>query len=316
MNDFVAIDLETATSNHNSSCAFGVAMVQRGKIVHTQRWLIRPPGNYYDDMNISIHGITSDQTENSPDFPEVWDQVERVIGDSLVVAHSAASADISFIRRSSAYYDFSPPEFCYFCTRDMAKLAWPNRLSYRLKDLSEEFGIELNHHDPVSDAEAAAKLALLICQEQYAASLDETASKLGYSPKFFSMSTARGGRRGAGIREIYAQEAKAKLAESIAAEIVEDTISLKNKTLVFTGTLSLMENRSVATVRAQQAGAFAVSGVSSKVDYLIVGKQDSGKVGDDGRSSKMRKAEELKANGHHIELIDEVDFYLALENSD
>ena len=51
------------------------------------------------------------------------------------------------------------------------------------------------------------------------------------------------------------------------------------------------------------------------MDYLVVGQQDSGKVGDDGRSNKMKKAEELKAIGHHIEIIDEVDFYHALENS-
>ena len=97
-------------------------------------------------------------------------------------------------------------------------------------------------------------------------------------------------------------------------ETSEDIGSLRDKTLLFTGKLSLM-NREEAKLLAHEAGASTVSGVSNKVDYLVVGQQDSGKVGDDGRSNKMKKAEELKATGHHIEIIDEVDFYLALENS-
>ena len=88
MSDFVAVDLETATSSHNSSCAVGIAVIQRGEITHTEKWLIRPPDNYYEDINIRIHGITAEQTENSPDFPEVWELVQSFIGDSLVVAHS------------------------------------------------------------------------------------------------------------------------------------------------------------------------------------------------------------------------------------
>ena len=314
MSDFVAVDLETATSSHNSSCAIGIAVVQGGEITHTEKWLIRPPDNYYEEINIRIHGITAEQTENSPNFPEVWESVQSFIGDSLVVAHSAASADMSFIRKSSTHYDFTPPNFRYVCSRDMARLMWPNRLSYRLKDLSKEFEIELNHHDPVSDAKAAAKLALLMCEELRMVSLEDAAFELGYFPRPFSIATAREGGKREGIRAVKAQEVKARLAKVKGVEISEDIGSLRDKTLLFTGKLSLMD-RKVAKLLAQEAGASTVSGVSNKVDYLVVGQQDSGKVGEDGRSSKMKKAEELKATGHHIEIIDEVDFYLALENS-
>ena len=314
MSDFVAVDLETATSSHNSSCAIGIAVVQRGEITHTEEWLIRPPENHYEDINIRIHGITAEQTENSPNFPEVWELVQSFIGNSLVVAHSAASADMSFIRKSSNHYDFTPPNFHYVCSRDMARLMWPNRLSYRLKDLSKEFEIELNHHDPVSDAKAAAKLALLMCEELRIDSLEDAVFKLGYFPRPFSIATSREGSKREGIRAVNAQEVKARLAKVKGVEISEDIGSLRDKTLLFTGKLSLM-NRKEAKLLAQEVGASTVSGVSNKVDYLVLGQQDSGKVGDDGRSNKMKKAEELKATGHHIEIIDEVDFYLALENS-
>ena len=74
MNDFVAIDLETASRSHNSACALGLVVVNDGAIAEKIKWFIRPPQNEYEDINISIHGITPDQTTASPEFPEVWEE--------------------------------------------------------------------------------------------------------------------------------------------------------------------------------------------------------------------------------------------------
>ena len=43
MNDFVAIDLETASRFHNSACALGLVVVNDGAIVEKMKWFIRPP---------------------------------------------------------------------------------------------------------------------------------------------------------------------------------------------------------------------------------------------------------------------------------
>ena len=40
---WIAIDFETATSNPNSACALGVAVLQHGEIASTGAWLIKPP---------------------------------------------------------------------------------------------------------------------------------------------------------------------------------------------------------------------------------------------------------------------------------
>lgn len=309
MNDFVAIDLETASRFHNSACALGLVVVNDGAIVEKMKWFIRPPQNEYEEINISIHGITPNQTATSPEFPEVWEAAQSFIGSHLVVAHSAASSDISFIRRSSAYFDYTPNDFSYVCTRDMARLFWPDRISYGLSTLSAEFGINLDHHDPVSDATAAAHLALLMCDRAKAKSLTGTAVNIGYSLRQFSDRTRSSGDSefSSNLREAAAR-AKQRLT---MRETEENTIFLKGKNILFTGTLSLMK-RKEAEKLANEAGASIEKSLNNRINYLIVGIQNRNIVGADGLSSKMKKAEELAAKGHKIEMIDEEEFYIAL----
>ena len=309
MNDFVAIDLETASRFHNSACALGLVIVNDGAIVEKMKWFIRPPQNEYEDINISIHGITPDQTMASSEFPEVWEEARSLIGSHLIVAHSAASSDISFIRHSSAYFDYTPDDFNYVCTRDMAKLCWPDHIYYGLSALSAEFNIDLDHHDPVSDATASAHLALLICDRAKAKSLSDAAAKIGYHSRKFSDSTGSSSNSefSSNLREA-AASAKQRLA--MRGE-EESTIFLKDKNVLFTGTLSLMK-REKAEHLASQVGASILSSVNSKLDYLIVGIQNKNIVGKDGLSSKMKKAKELAVKGHKIEIIDEEEFYIAL----
>ena len=315
MNDFVAIDLETASRSHNSACALGLVVVNDGAIAEKIKWFIRPPQNEYEDINISIHGITPDQTTASPEFPEVWKEAQSFIGKNLVVAHSATSSDISFIRDSSAHFDYTPNDFSYVCTRDMARLFWPDRISYGLSTLSAEFGIDLDHHDPVSDATAAAHLALLICDRTKAKSLTDAAAKIGYHLRQFSDRIESSNRIGSSnISEFSSNllEAAARAKEKLAEHgPVENTIFLKGKNILFTGTLSLMK-RKEAEKLASEAGASIEKSLNNRIDYLIIGIQNRNIVGADGLSSKMKRAEELAAKGHKIEMIDEEEFYIAL----
>ena len=74
--NFVAIDLETATSNRNSICEIGIAVVKDSEIVESKSWFVKPEGNKYDNFNMFIHHITPEMTENASSFPVVWKEVE------------------------------------------------------------------------------------------------------------------------------------------------------------------------------------------------------------------------------------------------
>jgi len=44
------------------------------------------------------------------------------------------------------------------CSMDMAILVWPDRSDYKLPALCSDWGIDLNHHNALSDARAVAEL--------------------------------------------------------------------------------------------------------------------------------------------------------------
>ena len=72
--NFIAIDFETATAKRASICEAGICVVKDGKVVETRSWLVRPEANAYSYWNIQVHGIRPADTEDAPDFPEVWAQ--------------------------------------------------------------------------------------------------------------------------------------------------------------------------------------------------------------------------------------------------
>ena len=74
MDDFVAIDFETANRLRSSVCSVGLVFVRNGQIVDERYSLIKPYPNYYLDDNIAIHHITPDDTRDAPTFDEVWEQ--------------------------------------------------------------------------------------------------------------------------------------------------------------------------------------------------------------------------------------------------
>lgn len=73
--DFVAIDFETATPEMNSACAVGIVCVDNFEIVQKDYFLIQPPGNEYSPYNTEIHGLTSEDTKNAPQFDSIWNQI-------------------------------------------------------------------------------------------------------------------------------------------------------------------------------------------------------------------------------------------------
>ncbi len=67
--DFIAFDVETATSKRNSLCQLGYAVVKDLEIVDTGNFLVKPPGNEYEARNSVIHKITALDTNEAPASP-------------------------------------------------------------------------------------------------------------------------------------------------------------------------------------------------------------------------------------------------------
>ena len=158
---FAAIDFETATSERSSACAVGVVVFEDGTPTNRLKQLIRPPGNVYDPFNTWIQGIGPSDTRHCPTFPEAWQQVAGMLQGRLVVAHNTAF-DMSVLRSSAEHYSYRPEPFSFACTYRIARSAMPGAGSWTLDMMAEELGIELSHHDPLTDAEAAGLLWLAL----------------------------------------------------------------------------------------------------------------------------------------------------------
>ena len=81
--NFIAIDFETANGKRASICEVGICVVRNGEIDETRSWLVQPEGNYYSYWNVQCHGITPEDTEEAPSFPEVWREIEAQYFDTF-----------------------------------------------------------------------------------------------------------------------------------------------------------------------------------------------------------------------------------------
>lgn len=91
-------------------------------------------------------------------------------------------------------------------------------------------------------------------------------------------------------------------------ENFDETHPLYSKNCVFTGVLEKMERKQAMQI-VVNLGGICEDRVTNKTNFLILGNNDYCKSIKDGKSSKQKKAEELKIKGNDIEIISENVFY-------
>ncbi|KAA3606305.1 MAG: DNA polymerase III subunit epsilon [Calditrichaeota bacterium] len=157
---FVAIDFETATRHH--ICSVGIVTLENGEIIDEFHTLIKPINNEYNWRNIQVHGITENDTVNAPLFSEIYHEIKKRIYGKTLVAHNESFDRNVLIKTMRDYgIDYSDLNISnrWECTLRIyrAKGYKPANLNACCKI----HGIELEHHQALSDARACAKLFLI-----------------------------------------------------------------------------------------------------------------------------------------------------------
>jgi len=150
MISFTAIDFETATYKRHSICQVGIIRFENGEIKDEYKSLIQPPENCYFKRLQDIHGITPGMTKKSPTFGKIWEKISHYIEDQTVVAHNGFSFDFQCLKQALEYYNIAVPLYKQQCTYKI--------YGKKLTVLCDKYGIELNHHDALSDAKACGIL--------------------------------------------------------------------------------------------------------------------------------------------------------------
>lgn len=305
MYDFIAIDFETATEDLNSACSLGIACVDNFEIVEKKYFLIQPPENKYNPLNSDIHGLHPSDTETAPTFDKVWNEISSLFnGDCIVVAHNVRF-DLSVLKSCADTYSITIPDFKYIDSIAISnRVIHDNSYSKKLVDRAAYFNIPLGeHHNALSDA--------IMCAEIVIASVRTTNRKSlkTYCSSFRRKTTHLFSELKPMKSFPHAPYQKTpKISElKPTQEITDDSNPLFGKNIVLTGDLESI-SRSAAMQKITDVGGIIKSTVTTKTDILIVGVQNPSVVGEDGLSSKERKAKELIEKGKNIKILNERDF--------
>lgn len=308
--DFITIDFEIANNNMNSACSLGMVFIQNNTIIDEKYYLIQPPTLELNPEMSKIHGLTYDDLKNAPKFDEIWPNISHYFhSESLLVAHNA-QFDMNVLKNCLKTYSIELPEFEYVCSIPISTRACSGEgIGSSLKDRTERFGITLNnHHNALDDARACAELVLKCIETKRRKSIHTYISTYNSIPiKRFS--------------ELKIQTEFKKRKKNFTNISTKDMVPSTNnfdihhpfygKNVVFTGELTM--DREEAMQGVVNLGGIIKSGVSSKTNYLVVGKQDHLLVGSSGLSTKERKAYELIEEGKDIEILTETKFRKLLD---
>lgn len=158
MDNFAAIDFETANNERTSVCSVGVVIVRHGEIVDHFYSLIHPEPDYYLYWNTRVHGLTQEDTDNAPVFSEVWKQIAPKIEGLPLVAHNKVF-DEGCLKAVFRTYCMDYPDYEFYCTYQASRKLKGLR-NHQLHTVAEYFGYDLkNHHHALADAEACAWIA-------------------------------------------------------------------------------------------------------------------------------------------------------------
>lgn len=276
--NFVALDVETANPDMSSICQIGIVHFEDGKVVDSWSSLVNPK-DYFDGMNVSIHGIDEDDVRGAPDFKLASAELRKRLGGQVVAIHTAF--DRNAIARASLKHSVESPVCHWLNTASVARRAWPEvaQKGYGLSALSKRFGIEFEHHNAVEDARAAG-LILVRAMEEAKLDLDSWLDRVK--------------------RPLVADG-----SDSMARDGNPDG-SLYGEVVVFTGALAIP--RREAADMAAKAGCETADGVTKHTTLLVVGDQDIRLLNGHEKSGKHRKAEELIAKGQPLRILTESDF--------
>ena len=159
MNDFAAIDFETANNIPSSVCSVGVVVVRDGLFADSFYSLIQPEPNYYTYWCSRVHGLTRADTEEAPVFPYVWERILPLIEGLPLVAHNKAF-DEHCLKAVFKVYQMDYPDYVFYDTLRAARRCFPYLANHQLQTVAAECGYQLTlHHNALADAEACAWIA-------------------------------------------------------------------------------------------------------------------------------------------------------------
>jgi DNA polymerase-3 subunit epsilon len=300
--DFVVIDIETTglDPNFDNIIEIGALKVRDHKIIDEFQSLVKPPKMdiytedaavakpyYIDDFITNLTGITNEMLEKSPEIENVLPNFIDFVGKEILVGHNI-HFDINFLYDASMNLLDHSLDNDFLDLLRVSKKAYPDLPNHKLSTVSQLLGINaITKHRSLADCEITHNC--IVATTNYMKSKGITIEDLFHQNRTWPSSI-----------------------DLTQLKATTDTINpdhlFCNRNVTFTGALEKMSRADAAQLIANLGGN-CLNGVTKQTNFLILGNFDYVSSIKNGKSSKLKKAEELILKGHDLSIISENVFY-------
>lgn len=305
-NDYTVIDIETTGLSPNYDSIIEISCIKYRNNIEVDFFssLVQPPpfhvakseqdkldnANYhglvaYVNCFISCFtGITSEMLSGAPKFEDIADALWNFLHNEILVGHNI-HFDLNFL-----YDNLFAHNQSYILNNDfvdtmrIARLALPDLEHHRLIDLDDYFDIQSQHHRAESDCQTTT----IVLQELAKLVTNNAINLTPHKP--------------VDLRTLTASQSSFDIGHP-----------LYNKHCVFTGKLERFIRKDAAQI-VVNLGGYCENNINKRTNFLIVGDFDYVSNIKDGKSTKLKKAEQLILKGQDLQIIPENDFYNMIEN--
>lgn len=302
--DYVVVDVETTGLDYRCCYMIEVCAIRykNGQKVDTFSSLIQPPKEeiydldpdtdelymveeyFVSDFITNLTGITNEMLESAPTEDNVIPEVLRFIGDSVLVGHNV-NFDVNFLYDAAEAYDLIVSNN-FIDTLRIAKKVFPELTQHRLSDIAAACSSPITEtHRALPDCEATA--FCFNCMK------DIISSKMLLEDfcQLFNMS--------------YSASLKGIVRTT---DSVDETNPLYNKKVVFTGTLDKMPRKAALQIVAN-LGGIPENSLNKHTNMLVIGNGEFVASVKNGKTNKMKKAEDILQKGGDIQIMSEDVFF-------
>ena len=285
--DYCVIDLETTGYNAgwDSIIELCAMRVRNGAVSDKFVSLVNP--NFPIPPFIEgLTGISTDMVSSAPTLEEILPKYIDFIGDDIILGHNV-TFDLNFLTCETARILKNSFVNNYIDTLSLSRKVFPNTTNHRLATLAMELSLSSPAHRSEADCVTTKELYDLIYK---------TAKENQIDP--FSKNSTSSHLRAADI--------------SASTDDFDEASPFYQKICVFTGALSFPRRKAMQMVA--DIGGINGDSVTKATDFLIVGNTDYVPNLKGAKSSKLKKAEALIAEGQDIKILTEKTFLDLIES--
>src|SRR5262249_8744124 len=140
-------------------CQIGIARFRNGTLADEWKTYVDPQ-DYFDAINVSIHGIDDFVVEGAPTFGALANTIQDALRGTVVVTHTAF--DKVALHQAGTKYQAPPLTCTWLDSACVARRTWKefSKSGYGLLNVCEAIGYKYRPHDALEDAKAAGQIML------------------------------------------------------------------------------------------------------------------------------------------------------------